>query len=168
MVLYAAEAPIRSGAWSVETDTTAAGSSKLRHANAGAAKVSTALANPVNFFEMTFNAEPGRPYHLWVRGKADNNSWANDSVFVQFDHAVNSSGTSVWAIGSTSATEVNLEDCSDCGLSNWGWQDNGWGSATAMGQDVSTSSEPAHTGFGFRRERMASPSTRLCCHRRRI
>jgi endonuclease/exonuclease/phosphatase family metal-dependent hydrolase len=23
--------------------------------------------------------------------------------------------------------EVNLEDCSGCGVSGWGWQDNGWG-----------------------------------------
>ena len=22
---------------------------------------------------------------------------------------------------------MNLEDCSGCGLSGWGWQDNGWG-----------------------------------------
>ena len=22
---------------------------------------------------------------------------------------------------------MNIEDCSGCGLSNWGWQDNGWG-----------------------------------------
>jgi hypothetical protein len=33
----------------------------------------------------------------------------------------------MWRIGSTSAAEVNLEDCSGCGLAGWGWQDNGWG-----------------------------------------
>ena len=31
------------------------------------------------------------------------------------------------SIGSTSAAEVNLEDCSGCGIAGWGWQDNGWG-----------------------------------------
>jgi hypothetical protein len=127
VVLYAAEAPFRSGAWTLETDSTAAGSSRLRHANGNAAKLATALATPVNFFEMTFNAEADRPYRLWVRGKADSNNWANDSIFVQFDHAVDDDGTPVWAIDSTSATEVNIEDCSGCGLANWGWQDNGWG-----------------------------------------
>jgi hypothetical protein len=76
---------------------------------------------------MTFNAEAGRAYRLWIRGKADNNSWANDSVFVQFSASVTSSGTSTYRIGSTSAAEMNLEDCSGCGLSGWGWQDNGWG-----------------------------------------
>jgi hypothetical protein len=33
----------------------------------------------------------------------------------------------VFRIGTTSAAAVNLEECSGCGLSNWGWQDNGWG-----------------------------------------
>jgi hypothetical protein len=127
VVLYASEAPFVSGAWGVVADTTAAGSSKLRHANAGAAKLSTALASPVNYFEMTFNAEAGKPYRLWIRGKADSNNWANDSVFVQFDHSVDVNGVPMWRLDTTDATDINLEDCSGCGLSNWGWQDNGWG-----------------------------------------
>ena len=36
-------------------------------------------------------------------------------------------GATNYAIGTTSATDMNLEDCSGCGLSGWGWQDNGWG-----------------------------------------
>jgi len=127
VVLYAAEAPVRGGAWTPEADTTAAGNAKLRNPNAGAAKLAAASPNPVNFFEMTFNAEAGKPYRLWIRGKADSNNWANDSVFVQFDKAVDDAGNAVWRSGTTSAAEVNIEDCSGCGLSNWGWQDNGWG-----------------------------------------
>jgi hypothetical protein len=30
-------------------------------------------------------------------------------------------------IGTTSAAEYLLEDCANCGLSGWGWQDNGYG-----------------------------------------
>ena len=30
---------------------------------------------PPNYFEMTFNAEAGRRYRLWMRGKADSNNW---------------------------------------------------------------------------------------------
>jgi hypothetical protein len=127
VVLYAAEAPIRSGAWIVEADSTAAGSSKLRHPNAGAAKLATALASPTNFFQMTFDAEAGKPYRLWIRGKADGNNWANDSLFIQFNGSVDDGGAPIWRIGTTGAAEYNLEDCSGCGLSNWGWQDNGWG-----------------------------------------
>ena len=55
------------------------------------------------------------PYKLEMLGKADSNSWANDSVFVQFSGSVTASGGATWRIGTTSATEVNLEDCSGCG-----------------------------------------------------
>jgi endonuclease/exonuclease/phosphatase family metal-dependent hydrolase len=40
---------------------------------------------------------------------------------------VSSSGSAEFRIGTTSATEVNLEDCNGCGLSGWKWQDNGYG-----------------------------------------
>ena len=65
---------------------------------------------------------------MWIRGTADGNSYANDSVHVQFSNSVNGSGTPVYRIGTTTSTEFNLESCSGCGLSNWGWEDNGWGS----------------------------------------
>jgi len=111
----------------VEPDATAAGGAKIRNPNASAAKITTASATPANYFELTFNAEAGRGYRLWVRGRADSNNWANDSVFVQFNTSVTSAGAETWRIGSTSATEMNLEDCSGCGIAGWGWQDNGWG-----------------------------------------
>ena len=38
-----------------------------------------------------------------------------------------SSGAATWRLGTTSAAEVNLEDCNGCGVSGWGWQDNGYG-----------------------------------------
>jgi hypothetical protein len=108
-------------------DATAANGSKVWHPNGGAPKLSTALDKPMNYFELSFDAKAGKPYRLWMRGKADDNNWANDSVFVQFDASVDASGTAMWRIGTTSAAEYNLEDCSGCGLSGWGWQDNGWG-----------------------------------------
>jgi hypothetical protein len=128
IVLYASEASAKIGAWRVEPDGTAAGGAKIRHPNASAAKITSASANPANYFELTFNAEAGRGYRLWIRGRADNNSWGNDSVFVQFSDSVTSGGSPTWGIGTTSAAEVNLEECSGCGLSAWGWQDNGYGS----------------------------------------
>ena len=128
IVLYASRAPLRVGAWRVESDSTAAGGAKMRHPNAGAAKVATASAEPANYFEVTFNAEAGRGYRIWLRGKADNDSYANDSVFLQFNKSVTSGGSATWRIGTSSAAEVNLEACSGCGVSGWGWQDNGYGS----------------------------------------
>ena len=127
IVLYASEASERAGAWIVESDSTAAGGARIRHPDAGAAKLTSALANPANYFDLTFDAEAGKGYRLWIRGKAQNNSWANDSVFVQFSNSVDGSGAPAWRIGTTAATEMNLEDCSGCGLSGWGWQDNGYG-----------------------------------------
>jgi hypothetical protein len=134
IVLYASAAPLRVGSWRVESDSTAAGGAKMRNPDAGAAKLSSALAEPASYFELTFNAEAGHAYRLWIRGKADSNSWANDSVLVQFNKSVTSGGTPIWRIGTTSATSVNLEDCSGCGLLNWGWQDNGYPSV--MGTPV--------------------------------
>jgi phospholipase D-like protein len=128
IVVYASTAPLKVGAWRAESDSTAAGGAKMRHPNANAAKIATASANPANYFEVTFTAEAGRGYRLWMRGKADGNSWANDSVFVQFNKSVTSSGAATWRLGTTSAAEVNLEECGGCGVSGWGWQDNGYGS----------------------------------------
>jgi endonuclease/exonuclease/phosphatase family metal-dependent hydrolase len=127
VVLYASQAPVKVGNWSSVGDTTAAGSFRLANPDQGAAKISTAAASPSSYVELSFTANAGQPYHLWIRGKADGDSPYNDSVFVQFSGSVDSSGSAVYRIGTTSATEINLEDCLGCGLSGWGWQDNGWG-----------------------------------------
>ena len=58
---------------------------------------------------------------MWARIKAESDYWANESVFIQF-----SSGTP-YTIGTTTGADLNLENCSGCGVSGWGWQDNGWG-----------------------------------------
>jgi hypothetical protein len=111
----------------VVTDATAAGGARLQNANASAPKLSAALAAPTRAFEATFPAEAGKGYRLWLRGKAQDDSYANDSVFVQFAGSVTASGTATWRIGTTSATPVVLEDCGGCGLQGWGWADNGYG-----------------------------------------
>jgi hypothetical protein len=108
-------------------DMTAAGGSRVRNPDSGAARVNNPVANPKSYIEMTFFAESGRAYRLWVRGKADNNSPFNDSFFVQFSNSVDNNGSPVLRIGSTSATVINMEDDVDMGLSGWGWQDNGSG-----------------------------------------
>ena len=126
VVLYAGKGT-GTGAWQVEQDPSAAGGVKMRHPDAGAAKITQASASPANYFELSFTAQAGVAYRLWVRGRADGNYWPNDSAFVQFSGSVNSGGSPMWRIGTTDATEVSLEECSGCGVSNWGWTDNGWG-----------------------------------------
>ena len=130
VVLYASKAPVRAGKWSVVADATAAGGARIGTSNAGIKLA--AQASPADYFEMSFRADAGVPYRLWLRGKAQSNSWGNDSAFVQFSDSVTSSGAATYRIGTTSATTVTIEDCSNCGLSAWGWNDNAYG-AGALG-----------------------------------
>jgi hypothetical protein len=111
----------------VVADATAAGGARLQNLNYGAATLATPLAAPRDAFDLTFTAEAGKAYRLWLRGKALLNNKVNDSAFVQFDGSVTASGAAQWRIGTTSATTVVLQDCSGCPLQAWGWADNGYG-----------------------------------------
>ena len=92
--------------------------------------------SPKNYFELTFTATAGVPYRLWLHGRAEGDDWDNDSVFVQFAGSVTASGSATYRIGTTSATEVNLEECKGCGLAKgWVWQDNGWGKGV-LGSEI--------------------------------
>ena len=53
-------------------------------------------------------------------------------------------GSPVYRIGPTSSTAVNLEDCSGCGLSGWGWQDIGYG-VGARGPEIRFAASGTHT-----------------------
>ena len=127
IVLYASETTTKAGNWVVEGDATAASGARIRYADAGGPKLAEALANPAHYFELTFSAQAGISYRLWMRGKADANSTNNDSAWVQFSNSVDNNGTPVFRIGTTSATMFNLEECTGCGLSAWGWNDNLFG-----------------------------------------
>ena len=127
IVLHAAVGPQIRGGWNVIADPSAASGARLQNPDAGAAKLATALAAPVQAFDLTFTAAAGRAYRLWLRARAINDRFTNDSVFVQFDGSVDASGAPIWRIGSPSSTTVVLEDCSGCGVQGWGWADNGYG-----------------------------------------
>ena len=127
VVLYASEAPVRAGSWRVVTDTSAAGGRRLEHPQAGAATIDPPLANPVDFVEFAVNVMPDTNYRLWLRLKGASNSGYSDSVWVQTSDTVDTGGAAVYRIGTASATRVNLQDCSGCTISGWGWQDNGYG-----------------------------------------
>jgi hypothetical protein len=144
VILRAASATVIRGAWSVVADTSAAGGSRMANPNANAPKPSSAASAPASFFELTFPADAGVPYRLWIRGRAQGNSYDNDSVFVQFSDSVTSSGAATWRIGTTSATSYILEDCSGCNVQGWGWNDNGYG-AGVLGPLVYFASSGTHT-----------------------
>jgi len=98
-----------------------------------APKATQALASPQNFVDIWFLPDPTQTYKLWIRGKAENNYWANDSAFIQFTGAVDSNNNPAWQIGTTSARVFNLDECSGCGVSGWGWEDDGWGAVNKNG-----------------------------------
>jgi PKD repeat protein len=141
VVLYASKAPVRAGSWVIVSDSTAAGGSAIT-TPVSTTKVATALASPANYFQMTFPANAGQAYHLWIRGKAANNSYTHDSVFVQFSDSVTSTGAAADRIGTSSAAAVVLQGCTGNPEQGWGWEDNGW---CGTGTNVYFKSTGTHT-----------------------
>ena len=133
VVLYAADAWIAGTAWSLVADSTAAGGLRAYNPNRNAAKVNTPVAAPSSAVTLSFIADPSQSYKLWVRLKADGNSFSNDSVWVQFSGAADAAGKPAYRVGTASGLAVNLEECSGCGVSGWGWEDDGWGAVNANG-----------------------------------
>lgn len=142
VVLYASKAAAY-GNWSPVADASAASGARLANKDRKAAKLATALASPVDYFELSFTASASTPYRLWIRGQADKNSYLNDSAFVQFSDSVTSAGSAAYRIGSTTATVYTLEDCSGCGVSGWGWNDNFYGAAP--GEPIYFATSGPHT-----------------------
>jgi hypothetical protein len=120
------------GSWLKVADAAAAGGARLRNPDAAATKLAAPLASPTHYFDLAFDAKKEVGYRIWIRGKADADFWGNDSAYVQFSGSVTGLGAPMWRIGTGSATTYTLEDCSGCGLKNWGWNDNAYG-AGALG-----------------------------------
>jgi hypothetical protein len=127
IVLHAKNATIVGGAWTVVADATAAGGARLANPDAGVPKLPNPAAAPASYFELPFTAEAGRAYRLWIRGRAQNDAWQNDSTFVQFLGSTGADGAPAFRIGTTTATVVSIEAGSGAGLGGWGWEDNGYG-----------------------------------------
>ena len=124
VVLYPADVSVIQGNWNRLTSTTGAGGFKMTSEDRGAQN-SVPLAAPADYFETTFNAAAG-DYRLWFRLRAAGDSKLNESVWVQLSDATDAAGSPLWRIGTGNALLVNLEDCENCGVSGWGWQDNAW------------------------------------------
>jgi hypothetical protein len=113
------------GDWHVVDDPSAASAARLWHPDAGR-KFKTSGA-PAHYFEVVAWVEAGTPYRLWLRGRAQNDSTANDAIWAQFSSTKTKRGEPIYRIGTTSAARVTLADCTDCSVDGWGWQDNGFG-----------------------------------------
>ncbi|MEN3337432.1 MAG: hypothetical protein V7647_1108, partial [Acidobacteriota bacterium] len=130
------------GNWVPFSDATAAGGTALWNVDHGAAKIAPALVTPKAYVEFKFDAVPNTPYHLWVRMRAQNDYYGNDSIHVQFSDAVTSTGAPVYGIGSISSAEVVLQETDLGTISGWGWADQGW---NGKGNPIVFSSSDTHT-----------------------
>ena len=121
------------GAWQMVADATANEGWRLWHPNVSAPKIQAPVAAPTDYVDIGFLADPTQEYKLWVRLKAEGDYWANDSVYIQFSGATDAAGNPVYRMGTNSALPINLEECSNCGIAGWGWEDDGWGAVNTNG-----------------------------------
>ena len=126
VVLYATDFTVIRGNWATLATSTGAGGLQLSSIDRGWSSVDAPLAAPADYVEATFSAPSYTPYHIWIRLRATNDSKYNDSVWVQFSDAIDLNQNGVYPIGSTRGLGVNLENCSGCGVSGWGWQDKSY------------------------------------------
>ena len=130
IVLYAAADNVRmTGHWTRVADPTAAAGRRAYDLNFGAPKVTQPAEGPANAITIPVLADQNLTYKLWIRLKAASDSWANDSVWVQFATDANF----LYVPGSTNGLAVSLEECVGCGVSGWGWRDDGFGVAHGNG-----------------------------------
>jgi hypothetical protein len=120
-------AALHGGEWSRTLATDAAGGAMILNPDKGAAKRASALAAPASYVEFTVDAAAGVPYYLWMRLRASNNAYANDSLYLQFSGAVDAQGAALARIGTTAALPMILEEKRDAGVSGWGWTDSVYG-----------------------------------------
>jgi phosphatidylserine/phosphatidylglycerophosphate/cardiolipin synthase-like enzyme len=114
------------GSWSKASDSASPASVKLSTPDNGVANTNNPLASPTDYVDVTFNANAGTPYTIWLRMKATANSKYNDAVWVQFSDAL-SGGTPLYQLNSTSGLLVNLAtDSTGSSLNNWGWQNTAY------------------------------------------
>jgi regulation of enolase protein 1 (concanavalin A-like superfamily) len=128
VVIYASDIPATglNGAWQAVSATGSPNGVKLVTADSGYASTNAPLASPVHYVDVTFNADAGVPYRLWLRLQATANSKYNDAVWVQFSDArVN--GSPAYPLNSTSGLLVNLAtDGTASSLNGWGWQNGAY------------------------------------------
>jgi hypothetical protein len=114
------------GAWTRATDSTSPNGVKLSTTNVGSSFTTAPLASPADYVDVTFSANAGTPYRIWLRLRALNNDKYNDSVWVQFSDAL-SDGAPFSRTGTTSGLLVNLAtDAAAGSLAGWGWQNTAY------------------------------------------
>jgi hypothetical protein len=132
ILVRAADLPasaIRGSEWVRTNAGDAAGGAMLLNPDEGAAKRTAPLAAPSSYVEFSINAAAGVSYYLWMRLNATADSYANDSLSLQFDGAVDAQGNPIARIGTTSGLSMILEASRGSGVAGWGWTDAVYGGA---------------------------------------
>jgi endonuclease/exonuclease/phosphatase (EEP) superfamily protein YafD len=125
VVLYGSDVSVVRGNWAQAASSSGASGMALQSADWAWANTS-ALASPNDYFEASFTVQANTAYHVWLRLRGTANSKYSESVWVQFDDTVSASGSPMYRIGTSNALLVNLENCRDCGIASWGWQDKAY------------------------------------------
>jgi hypothetical protein len=114
---------LRNGSWREGFDPGSPDGVMLDQWNIGYSALSGPLAFPTHYMDVVFNADANKPYTIWLRLKAADNSKWNDSVWVQFSNdTVTRDGVPAYPIHTTKALLVNLAtDSSASSLNGWGW-----------------------------------------------
>jgi endonuclease/exonuclease/phosphatase family metal-dependent hydrolase len=121
IVLHATDVTTIKGNWTRVDNSSAASGKAMSSQDKGWSSPNSPQASPADYFEASFTAEAYLPYRIWLRMRATNDSKWNESVWVQFNDSLDSSGSAAYRIGTTSAVLMNLEECNGCGVSAWGW-----------------------------------------------
>jgi hypothetical protein len=145
VVIYASDIPSSAlhGVWQKASDSTSPNNVKLVTPVQTPNPTSNAAASPTDFVDITFTANAGVPYTLWLRLQATNNSKFSDSIYLQFSDAL-VNGASVYPIGTTESLVVNLAtDGTAASDQLWGWVNGAYWLTQAA--TVSFASSGSHT-----------------------
>ncbi|MEP6916494.1 MAG: Ig-like domain-containing protein, partial [Acidobacteriota bacterium] len=147
IVLHAANVPAGNlfGNWIRSNDNTAADGIALWNIDNGIAKIAPAPVAPQHYVDITFNAQANTAYHLWIRMRAQNDYFGNDSIHVQFSDSVNAANAPIYRIGSSgtdNSAQVVLQERDGGLISGWGWADQGW---NGNGPEIYFASSGQHT-----------------------
>ena len=126
VVAYAADVSTVAGNWALASSGNAAGGQMMSSSDFGFSSTNVPRPVPADYFEVPFSAAANTSFRIWVRLRATGDSKWNDSVWLQFSDAVSGSGAALYRIGSASGLLLNLEPCSGCGTSGWGWVDGAY------------------------------------------
>ena len=143
VVIHAASVTRIVGTWSRVSDPTAADGVKLATPDNGQPTIDAPSPLPADYIEASFNAAAGIPYRLWLRLRGTADTKWNESVWVQFSDASSAGGGALYRIATNQGLLVNLENCSGCGISGWGWQNRAYW--LADGAEIRFSSSGPHT-----------------------